>query len=91
MAIDKSKPILFLGCERSWQEVFEYYDMIRDAYNNYVSKKCEVMTETRRLYVISFKDRVDSVAKLLGIDNRVSLPTNIDKIQKNKQKETNEE
>ncbi len=91
MAIDRNKPVHFLGYDRPWQEVFEYYDMIREAYNNYVAKKCEIMTESRRLYVTSFKERVDAVANLLGIDNKVSLPVNIDKIQKNKQKEANDE
>ena len=91
MPIDKTKPVLFCGIERPWQEVFEYYEMIRDAYNDYVNRRCEVMTDAKRLYVTSFKFRVDSVAELLGIGSKVSLPSNIDKIKNKANKETNEE
>ena len=91
MAVDKKKPVFFLGNERPWQEVFEYYEMIREAYGSYIAKKCEEMTESKRLYVHGFKERVDNVAKILGIENRMALPDNIDKIRKSRAKETNEE
>lgn len=92
MTTNREKPILFLGMERSWQCVFEYYEMIRDAYNDYIDKHCETMTEQRRLYVISFKERIDGIGKMLGLEPSVQLPTNINKIKsKPQEKENNEE
>ena len=79
--------LVFMGEERAYSEVLDYYEMIRDAYFHYVSHECRRMTESKRLYVTSFKQRVDDLAQILGVGERMPLPKNIDIIVKKNEKE----
>lgn len=79
--------LVFLGDERAYSDVLDYYEMIRDAYHHYVSHECRRMTESKRLYVTSFKQRVDNLALTLGVSERMPLPKNIDIIVKKNEKE----
>lgn len=78
---------MFLGDERAYSDVLDYYEMIRDSYIRYVSHECRRMTESKRLYVTSFKQRVDDLALVLGVGERMPLPKNIDIIVKKNEKE----
>lgn len=78
---EKKKPVFYLGEEKPWEQVNEFYLMMLDAYNNYVADD-EKMTPARSLYILGFKHRVDAAAKVLGIETEVELPKNINKKQK---------
>ena len=83
----KNGIITFLGTEKSWDDVYEYYMMLSEAYDKYCAKDVK-MTAARKLYITGFKQKVDSTAKALGIRSEVELP---DDVKKFKLKKTNEE
>jgi hypothetical protein len=78
----KPDSVVFMGVERPYDDVMEHYEMIRDAYFHYKSHECRRMTESKRSYVISFKQRVDELGAILGLNTEMTLPDNIDKISK---------
>lgn len=80
------KYIKFLGVMRLREDVLSYYEMIRDAYMDYVTHKCEYMTDAKRLYVKTFKARVDSLANDLGLSARMPKPDNFAPKKKRKKK-----
>ena len=79
MTKSNDKKVMFLGTMTRYSDVHDYYVMMCEGYNKYCmgDKK---MTPARRLYIMSFKKRVDALAKLLDIDKEVSLPANINKV-----------
>jgi len=78
------KQVYYLGQMQDYDDVFEYYKMIRDEYVSYVQSKCDDMTEVKSSYVRRFKARVDAMAEMLGILADADLPVNIDKYRKKK-------
>ena len=78
------KQVYYLGQMQDYDDVFEYYKMIRDEYVSYVQSKCDEMTEVKSSYVRRFKARVDAMAEMLGILADADLPVNIDKYRKKK-------
>jgi hypothetical protein len=85
------KQVYYLGRMQDYDDVFEYYKMIRDEYISYVQGKCDDMNEARSGYVKRFKKRVDAIAELLGIRSEVDLPANVDKYRRRKPEEDENE
>lgn len=90
MAQDEERIIHFMGTDQPYSEVFAYYEMIRSGFDDYCKRHCHDITPSKELYIISFKQRVDNVADMLGISARVSIPLDL-RPSKKKKKETNEE
>lgn len=85
------KQLYYLGRMQEYDDVFEYYTMIRDEYISYVRDKCDDMNEIKSSYVKKFKMRVDAMAELLGIRSEVDLPANVDKYRKKRTEDAENE
>ena len=76
----RENTVFFLGTQKKWSLVHDYYVMMRDAYEHALVSKCRRMTAAKRLYFIGFKMRVDNAAIALGLPERMQLPANIDQV-----------
>lgn len=72
---NEAKTVHFLGEDRAYDYVHDYYEMVRNAYKDYLNKQYDTkLTPAKKMYIIALKKKVDGVAAILGLEARMSLP-----------------
>ena len=70
--------VMYLGALRPYGYVLYVYDALREAYDKMSSELDARVPVNKQVHIIDFKNKIDAIADILGIEDRIPLPGGVD-------------